>query len=50
MNEIELALTDETIGIESQIKSLLMESYNWFTENGIILRSKIFMKKFKDSL
>lgn len=50
MNEIELALTDETIGTESQIKSLLMESYNWFTENGIILRSKIFMKKFKDSL
>jgi len=50
MNEIELALTDETIGTETQIKSLLMESYNWLTENGIVLRSKIFMKKFKDSL
>ena len=50
MNEIELALTDETIGTETQIKSLLMESYNWLTENEIVLRSKIFMKKFKDSL
>ena len=50
MNEIELALTDETIGNETQIKSLLMESYNWLTENGMVLRSKIFMKKFKDSL